>query len=152
MLGYDYAQDNLYFVTICVKDMVCSFWDIENQKMILNSFGEIVKKQWFWLAEQYAYIELHAFVVMPNHIHGIIEIKRKNATSQNQKIKSLSQLMGAFKTTSSKQIHLLGNLNFAWHRSFHDHIIRNDEAYEKISNYIDNNPMKWREDKFSVIS
>ena len=83
------------------------FGDIENQKMILNSFGEIVKKQWFWLAEQYPYTELHAFVVMPNHIHGIIEIKRKNAISQNQKIKSLSQLMGAFKTTSSKQIHLL---------------------------------------------
>ena len=89
---------------------------------------------------------------MPNHIHGIIEIKRKNAISESQKIKSLSQLMGAFKTTSSKQIHLLGNLNFVWHRSFHDHIIRNDVAYEKISNYIVNNPMKWREDKFSVIS
>jgi putative transposase len=152
MLGYDYTQDNLYFVTICVKDMVCTFGNIENQKMILNSFGEIVKQQWFWLSEQYPYTELHAFVVMPNHIHGIIEIKRKNAISESQKIKSLSQLMGAFKTTSSKQIHLLGNLNFVWHRSFHDHIIRNDEAYEKISNYIENNPMKWREDKFSVIS
>ena len=152
MLGYDYAQDNLYFVTSCVKNMECIFGEVVNKEMVLNDYGEIVKKQWFWLAEQYAYIELHAFVVMPNHIHGIIEIKRKNAISESQKIKSLSQLMGAFKTTSSKQIHLLGNLNFVWHRSFHDHIIRNDEAYEKISNYIVNNPMKWREDKFSLIS
>lgn len=152
MLGYDYTQDNLYFVTSCVKNMECIFGEVVNKEMVLNDYGEIVKKQWFWLAEQYAYIELHAFVVMPNHIHGIIEIKRKNAISQNQKIKSLSQLMGAFKTTSSKQIHLLGNTSFLWHRSFHDHIIRNDEAYEKISNYIDNNPMKWKEDKFSVIS
>lgn len=107
MLGYDYAQDNLYFVTSCVKNMECVFGEVVNKKMVLNDYGEIVKKQWFWLAYQYAYIELHAFVVMPNHIHGIIEIKRKNAISQNQKIKSLSQLMGAFKTTSSKQIHLL---------------------------------------------
>jgi putative transposase len=103
---------------------------------------KLSKKQWFWLADQYSYIDLHAFVVMPNHIHGIIEIKRKNAIFKDQKIKSLSQLMGAFKTTSSKKIHLSGKPNFVWHRSFHDHIIRNDEAYKNIVNYIENNPMK----------
>jgi REP element-mobilizing transposase RayT len=150
MLGYDYSQDNLYFVTICVKDMVCTFGNVENQQMILNDYGEIVKKQWFWLADQYSYINLHAFVVMPNHIHGIVEIKRNNAVIENQKIKSLSQIIGALKTTASKQIHLSGKPNFVWHRSFHDHIIRSEEAFEKISNYIENNPMKWKGDKFSV--
>lgn len=148
MLGYDYAQDNLYFVTSCVKNMECIFGEVVNKKMVLNDYGEIVKKQWFWLADQYSYIDLHAFVVMPNHIHGIIEIKRKNAIYQDQKIKSLSQLIGAFKTTSSKKIHLFGKSNFVWHRSFHDHIIRNDEAYKNIVNYIENNPMKWEEDRF----
>jgi len=150
MLGYDYSQDNLYFVTICLKDMVCTFVNVENKQMLLNSYGEIVKKQWFWLTEQYSYIELHAFVVMPNHIHGIIEIKRNKAMIDNQKIKPLSQLIGALKTTSSKQIHLLGESDFVWHRSFHDHIILNEEAFDKISKYIENNPMKWKEDKFSV--
>ncbi len=144
---YDYSQDNLYFVTSCVQGRVCSFGEVINQKMILNENGIIAEKQWYWLSEQYSYLKLHAFVVMPNHIHGIIEIKR-NRDESKQKIKPLSQLMGAYKTTTSKQIHLLGNSSFAWQRSFHDHIIRNEQSFENISKYIDINPIKWNEDKF----
>ena len=91
--------------------------------MILNQNGLIAEKHWFWLSEQYSYLKLHAFVVMPNHIYGIIEIKR-----DNQKIKSLSELMGAYKTTSSKQIHLSGNVSFNWQSSFHDHVIRHEQV------------------------
>ena len=65
-----------------------------------------------------------------------------------QKIKSLSELMGAYKTTTSKQIHLLKHNDFAWQRSFHDHIVRNVEGYEKIDNYITTNPKNWDKDKF----
>ena len=64
------------------------------------------------------------------------------------KIKSLSGLMGAFKTTSSKLIHRAGFEDFTWQRSFHDHIIRNDKSYHNISNYIDLNPEKWVSDTF----
>ena len=142
----DYSQDNLYFVTSCVKDRICCFGEIKNHQMILNQNGLIAEKQWFWLAEQYSYLKLHAFVVMPNHIHGIIEIKR-----DNQKIKSLSELMGAYKTTTSIQIHLSGNVSFNWPRSFHDYVIRNEQAFERISNYIINNPLKWNEDRFNEI-
>ena len=117
--------------------------------MVFNEYGQIAEKQWHWLGEQYHFIVLHAFVVMPNHFHGIIEIHRE-AICENEeiKIKSLSELMGAYKTTVSKQIHLLGYSNFAWQRSFYDHIIRDDRSYENISNYILNNPLKWEEDKF----
>ena len=167
-VGYDYSQDNLYFVTSCVKDRICCFGEIKNHQMILNQNGLIAEKQWFWLAEQYSYLKLHAFVVMPNHIHGIIEIKRdfeigdivgtgRDLSLQYhrdlslQKIKSLSELMGAYKTTTSKQIHLSGNVSFNWQRSFHDHVIRNEQAFERISNYIINNPLKWNEDRFNEI-
>ena len=162
-VGYDYSQDNLYFVTSCVKDRICSFGEIIGQQMILNQNGLIAEKQWFWLAEQYSYLKSHTFVVMPNHIHGIIEIKRDFeiggivgtgrdlSLRYNQKIKSLSELMGAYKTTTSKQIHLSGNVSFNWQRSFHDHVIRNEQAFERISNYIINNPMKWKEDRFNEI-
>ncbi len=166
-VGYDYSQDNLYFVTSCVKDRICSFGEIIGQQMILNQYGLIAEKQWFWLAEQYSYLKLHAFVVMPNHIHGIIEIKRdyivgtgRDLSLQyhrdlslryNQKIKSLSELMGAYKTTTSKQIHLSGDVSFNWQHSFHDHVIRNEQAFERISNYIINNPLKWKEDRFNEI-
>ncbi len=165
--------------------------------MILNGYGEIAEKQWYWLAEQYPYVVLHEFIVMPNHIHGIIEINRNvvgtgrdlSANAKDAivgtgrdlsgninndhvgtgrdlsgninndhirtghdlslpKIKSLSELMGAYKTTVSKQIHLAGYMEFAWQRSFHDHIIRDEKSYERISNYIIDNPKTWDKDKF----
>ena len=59
--------------------------------------------------------------------------------------------MGAYKTTTSKKIHLLGNTEFAWQRSFHDHVIRNEQSFEKISEYIHNNPLNWNEDKFHTL-
>ncbi len=128
--GYDYSQDNLYFVTSCVQARACCFGTITDGKMTLNEYGQIAEQQWHWLGGQYRYVVLHEFVVMPNHIHGIIEINRSILGTGNLgtgdvgvlegcnptipiKIKSLSELMGAYKTTSSKKIHLLGFVAFA---------------------------------------
>jgi REP element-mobilizing transposase RayT len=130
-----------------------------NAAMILNEFGIIANNQLEWLAKQYPYICLHSYVVMPNHIHAIIEIdsnlKKLDPEIMEQtepvKIKSLSQIMGAYKTTSSKLIHDSGYKDFAWHRSFHDHIIRNEISYFNIVNYIENNPNTWYKDKFYKI-
>ncbi|MFB9108647.1 transposase [Flavobacterium gyeonganense] len=189
MQGFDYSSDNLYFVTICVQDRICCFGSVgtgrdlsvhhsnenhsnenhsnENQfenncadlKMDLNEFGKIVKQQIEWLEEQYKYVEIHNYVVMPNHVHMIIEIDKnklligtegtaRELSVQEIKIKSLSGLIGAFKTTSSKLIHRAGFEDFSWQRSFHDHIIRNDKSYHNISNYIDLNPEKLVSDTF----
>ena len=168
--GYDYSKDNLYFVTSCTRDRVHFFGEIKNHKMMLNACGEIAVKQWNWLAKRYPYLISHGFVVMPNHIHGILEINRDvipvgtccdlslhdeiegirhHQFIHNQiKIKSLSQLMGAYKTSVSKQIHLLGTFNFAWQRSFYDHIIRNSDSFERIKAYILTNPKRWENDRF----
>jgi putative transposase len=116
-------------------------------RMVLNDYGKIAGQQWRWLGEQYPYIVLHEFVVMPNHIHGIIEINRSLITSSDSiRIKSLSELMGAYKTTVSKQIHLAGFIEFKWQRSFYEHIIRDEESFETISDYILNNPVNWEQD------
>lgn len=183
--GYDYSRDNLYFVTICVQNMVCclggvvvgtghdlSVHDVDeggflgnqgekydkandkkilknsDQRMELNAYGLIVQNQIQWLEAQYPYVLVHNFVVMPNHVHAIIEIDRLRIEHLWIKIKSLSSLIGAFKTTSSKMIHHAGLLEFAWKRSFHDHIIREQKAYKNISKYIDENPIKWHQDSF----
>ena len=181
--GYDYSSDNLYFVTICVKGRLCCLGNIVdgtgdpvgtarelsvrdlsvprigedlNQIMKLNAYGLIVKEKMQWLEAQYPYVMVHNFVVMPNHVHAIIEIDGRRgmvgdssrAVRTEIKIKSLSSLVGAFKTTSSKMIHEAGFLEFAWHRSFHDHIIRNEIAYLNITNYIDDNPNRWFKDTF----
>lgn len=125
-------------------------------EMILNEYGIIANNQLEWLEKQYPYISLHSYIVMPNHIHAVIEIDSnliKAATNQCLpteivKIKSLSQIMGAYKTTSSKLIHEAGNDEFAWHRSFYDHIIRDEKSYFNIVSYIEKNPNTWHKDKF----
>lgn len=116
--------------------------------MELNQYGLIVDEKINWLINQYPYIDIHNYKIMPNHFHLIIEIDRTKVSVAETKIKSLSSLMGALKTTTSKAIHNEGLETFAWHRSFHDHIIGSDEAYRKIFNYINLNPQKWAEDRF----
>ncbi|WP_235982376.1 hypothetical protein [Gelidibacter maritimus] len=125
MLGYDYSQDNLYFVTNCVKGMVCCLGEIipvartgrdlsvrdmsehaqninknnpsnPHKIMALNPYGEIVRDRLLWLAIQYPYVVLHNFVVMPNHVHVLLEIDRLRVQDKVIKIKSLSSLFGAF--------------------------------------------------------
>jgi REP element-mobilizing transposase RayT len=137
--GYDYSCPGAYFVTICVQNRIPAFGAIKNDEMCLNNCGEILKKQWFWLGEQYRYITLDEFIVMPDHIHGIVIIKESNL---NDKIKPLHEIIGVLKTTSSKHIHLAGNIEFKWQRSFYDRIVRTEEDLNIIRNYIRCNPMR----------
>jgi len=116
----------------------------------LNQYGLIVEERINWLMSQYHYVDIHNYVVMPNHFHLILEIDSQRVKSKEIKIKSLSSLMGAMKTTTSNLIHNSGFEDFAWHRSFHDHIIRDEKSYQNISNYIDLNPQKWGQDRFYI--
>ena len=145
-LGFDYSSEAIYFVTICCKDRVHFFGRITNGEMNLNESGQIVNRQIKWLEEQYSYCHIHNAVVMPNHVHILLEIGKSE--NQDVKVKSLSSLIGAFKTTVSKHIHLIGKDKFAWQRSFHDHIVKSETRYQIIFNYISENPGKWDKDKF----
>lgn len=154
--GFDYSDFGYYFVTICTQDQELHFSDVKNYKMILHEFGVIVQKQWLWLCTRYPYVKLDEFIVMPNHLHGIIIINDNNVGTgrdlslQKNKIKSLSELIGAFKTTSSKKIHenhRIGLPRFQWQRSFYDRIIRNNHELCRIRNYIKNNPINWGRDR-----
>ncbi|MGE5424896.1 MAG: transposase [Syntrophothermus sp.] len=109
--------------------------------MILNDLGKIVEQQWYWLGKQYSYLILHEFIIMPDHLHVILEIRAKN---HHQKIKPLPEIMGAFKMTASKLIHLAGYPEFKWHRSYHAIIIRDTSALPRIAQYIRDNPKKWK--------
>ncbi len=153
--NFDYSSSGMYFVTSITKNRIPHFGDIKFGQMVLNTFGKIAQSQWLWLAKQYLYVQLHSFVVMPNHVHGILEINRnlvgsgRDLTLQDEiKIKPLSELIGAYKTTSSKLIHLAGCEDFLWQRSFHDSIIRDKVSYYKITNYIKSNPRNWSDDEY----
>lgn len=135
---HDYSRPGAYFVTINVKGFLSTFGRIEDERMLLNEAGRIVERQWRWLQEQYACVKLGAFVVMPDHFHGILII-----TPSPQEIKPLPDLIGAFKTTSSKLIHLAGDSDFHWHKSYYERIIRKTDDLDRISRYIQANPARW---------
>ncbi len=160
--GFDYSTDNLCFITACVQDRICCLGDINNGSMILNKYGEIAHNQFIWLQKQYEYVHVHEFVVMPDHVHAVIEINwnlicngvgigRDLSLQEPLKIKSLSELVGAYKTTVSKQIHLVGLDRFSWQKSFHDRIIRNEIEYGRIVKYISENPMNWKSNELKDI-
>jgi REP element-mobilizing transposase RayT len=107
--GYDYTQAGAYFVTIVTQDRACLFGEIVEGEVQLNPFGEIVAESWRWLAMQYDYVELDEWVIMPNHLHGIIVITDNGSrggsrTAPTVKRKPIGRLIGAFKTVSTKRI------------------------------------------------
>ncbi|KAA9331804.1 transposase [Adhaeribacter soli] len=184
--NFDYSTAALYFITVCVQDGEHYFGKVADETIHLNTFGKIANEQFLWLKSQYPYLVLHTYVVMPNHVHAILEINpfiqkdfgqecvrigkfnqesetgefdqecvRKGSDNVRtgrdlslRKIKSVSELVGAYKTTTSKKIRQAGLSEFAWQRSFHDHIIRDERGYQNIYHYIQNNPAKWHQDKF----
>ena len=160
--GFDYARNGYYYITICTKYRYPWFGKIRDGNVVLSECGAIVKNQWKWLEKQYNYIRLDEFIVMPDHFHGIVQIdndtickhgvdavrerhlqtKTKKQTITETHHKTVGRIIGAFKTTSSKIIHIAGHTFFSWQRSFHDRIIRNDMELYRIRAYIRYNPSK----------
>lgn len=201
--GYDYSQAGLYFITICTQNRACLFGEIVGGQMVLNVLGEIAIDEWEKTEKIRENCRIYESIIMPNHMHGIIEITRKKGSEREiGKFESPSQTIGAiirgFKIATIKRIkeHLLenreeiapaqrtGELQFApaefapeefaptefaptefaseefapaekikaldfkiWQRNYWEHIIRNDNEYQRISQYIINNPQQWENDK-----
>ncbi len=137
---YDYSQGGYFFITTCIKDRKDILGVIDKGNCRLNRFGNLVKDVLLELPKRFSYIEIDYYVVMPDHVHFIIIIDPSE--SKKQKIKSLSEIIGAFKTMSSKQIHLGGLEDFRWQRSFYDRIIRNEKELFLIRRYIEQNPLR----------
>ncbi len=127
----------------------CCFGYIRNGAMILSEYGKIALEQIKWLMIQYSFVNIDKYVIIPNHVHAIIEIVPKNS---NIAPLSLSQIVGAYKTRASASIRKQGLLSFSWQRSFHDSIIRDLKSYENISAYIESNPLNWIKDRFHVVN
>ena len=129
--------------------------------MILNGMGQIINNSWQWLEEQYEYVELDEFIVMPNHVHGVICINdmQKGGSRINDqgasrsaptvKRKPLGRLIGAFKTVSTKQINIIIKTPGArlWQHNFYEHIVRDEFDLNRIREYSINNPVQWADDE-----
>ncbi len=159
--GYDYASDGAYFVTICTHQRLHFFGEIENGEMRLSKLGEIVADCWLQIPSHHSMVDLDVYVVMPNHIHGIVIINHDDrrgmiyhapTTREFSKpvAKSISSIIGTFKAAVTRSVNLLPNAPETpiWQRNFHDRIIRNQREYEIIATYVENNPTLWEQDRF----
>lgn len=153
---YDYRAEGAYFVTLCVQDRVCLFGEIGQDAMHLNAIRQAVEECWHWLPQRYPYVVRDEWVVMPNHLHGILVITEDDPIPQHGtgnskpaiKRKTLGRLIGAFKTVSTKQVNVLRGTPAArlWQRDFYDRVIRNERELNTIRDYIYFNPANWRSD------
>ena len=148
---YDYSQNGYYFVTICTKDKQKIFGNIVGQGLApaetkLSRYGEIAKAEIINLEKRYKNIKIDKYVLMPNHIHAIIVIENKTAGASP--CPTLSDIVCAFKSITTRKCHEIDSEKKIWQMSFHDHIIRGENDYFKIWNYIDTNPLKWKDDCF----
>ena len=221
--NWDYGWNAAYFITICTQNRECYFGKIVDEKIILSEIGTVVQQYWSDIPTHFPFVELGEFVVMPNHIHGIIIINKPDdgrynettiiettiietpsviempsvettpsvvetpnlgvttiptnkiipatepipaipvtetiptpepiptnrtaAASEKWNPGTLGVILNQYKricTIHAREIHA----DYGWQSRFHDHIIRNDESFQRISEYIRNNPLNWRNDKF----
>jgi REP-associated tyrosine transposase len=144
MRDYDYSSDGLYFVTLCTNGRLCLFGDIVDSNIRLNDPGKIVDDLW---SQTFRFFDDAAtWVVMPNHLHGIVAIENAGIASGAEK--PLGRLVGAFKTVTTKRINEIRATPGAtlWQRGFYEHIIRDGRAFENIVAYIEDNPVRWAAD------
>jgi REP element-mobilizing transposase RayT len=170
--GYDYSQAGAYFVTIVTYRRDCLFGKIENEEMILNNFGIIAAECWCAVPEHFPNVELGAYVIMPNHAHGVIVIRDDESASHfgmtdddgrgaallrpyanvtndhkiNVKPGSLGAIVRSYKSAVSYRINKEYNATGIWQRNYYEHIIRSEREMDNIWRYIEANPAQWDRD------
>lgn len=163
MQGYDYSQEGAYYVTICTQDRLCLFGEVVDGEMVLNEYGKIAEEEWLNTEKIRKNIKLGAFVIMPNHLHGIIVITGRGELHSpflpqgecNSPLRGPSNNIGAivrgYKSSVTKQLKEIGGNDTPdgkiWQRNYYEHIVRNGNDYDRITQYILNNPMNWQQDK-----
>jgi REP element-mobilizing transposase RayT len=191
MKDYDYSSEGLYFITVNTEDRICLFGEID-QELILNDAGKIANECWMDIPKHFPNAVLHEHIVMPNHVHGIIELIENGSTyvgaenflplqSPNESLStidvgniqprrnefqkmiphSIGSIVKGFKIGVTKwfrnnAVVAVGVENFQplpqrrqiWQRNYYEHIIRNEQSYQRITDYIINNPKNWKQDDF----
>ncbi|GAB4487281.1 MAG: transposase [Raineya sp.] len=169
LVGRDYSQEGVYFITICCEGRICFLGDVQENEVILNDWGKIVEEEILLSIEKRTDWKFHQWVIMPNHLHFLIEIvNTSNIDTHNvvdthcsaylqqqqqtlhRKPRSISSFVAIFKSKTTKKIReMIENPEQKiWQNNYHDHIVRNQDSFNKIYNYIGNNPMMWQKDKF----
>ena len=134
--GFDYARPGGYFVTICTHERGCLFGDVVDGQMVLNEYGRVAESSWQSIPRHFSHVRLDAFVVMPNHVHGVIVIRGRGEAF-------------AAKSVSTRKINRIrGTPGIPlWQRNYYEHIIRDEADWNEIRSYISENPLRWELDE-----
>ncbi|MGM0443400.1 MAG: transposase [Fibrobacterota bacterium] len=173
--GYDYSRNGAYYITIVCRNRENRFGDIVDDEMVLNDAGKMVYEEWSRLPVRFSGISLDAWIVMPNHVHGIIELRGTDSVGARPRVRpnsagfrtisqpikaypvhgGIGDIICAFKSITTNRyargvsLQLLSPFDRRlWQRDYWDHIIRNEREYDLIREYIVNNPRSWEMDRF----
>jgi len=177
--GWDYTAAGVYFITICTRERIPYLGEIQNDEIHLSDLGGVARQFWVEIPNHFPNVILDEFVIMPNHVHGIIvinspgdvvDVETQHAASlhqqqrqqhqQNQqptaslprstpKPGSISAIIRSYKSAVTRWAGQNGHANFAWQARFYDHIVRNQKSLENIQRYILRNPEKWDTDDYN---
>ncbi|MDO8750717.1 MAG: transposase [Dehalococcoidia bacterium] len=156
---YDYSLPGAYFITICTFQRLPLFGEIANGEMRLTPHGHAAQDCWRSLADHFSIVTLDAFVVMPNHVHGVLlltSVGAQHAAPLPQQPSkphvaphSLGAFVRGFKSAVTREVNALRQFPGVpvWQRNYYEHIIRDDDELNRIRQYIIDNPSKWNEDE-----
>ena len=165
--GYDYSEPGAYFVTLVTRGHECLFGEVCDGRVLLNKWGGIVHEEWVMSEGVRHEIALDTFVVMPNHLHGIVIIKDAGITGVRIRAtgrsplpisgpgkRSLGAFIAGFKSAATKRINIDRHLPGVpvWQRNYFEHIIRGETSLGRIREYIVNNPQQWELDRENPLS
>lgn len=142
--GYDYSTQGAYFVTVCTYQRMHLFGEVVGGVMQCNAAGEIAYGYWQQIIDHYEDVDLDGFVVMPNHIHGIVVLQGSTGTFKTV----LGRVINGYKGAITAKIRLVNPDIVVWQTRYHDHIIWDEQELKVIRGYIENNASKWAEDRF----
>ena len=151
---YDYSQPGAYFVTICVQDRACLFGDVVDGEMRLNDAGHTAQECWHAIPIHFSHVDLDAFVVMPNHVHGILVVVdslasegAKNFSPLRGTSKTVGSVVRGFKIGVTTWMRTNTVIHGVWQRNYWEHIVRDESELNRIREYIVNNPGQWEMDR-----
>ena len=157
--NYDYRSPGAYFVTICTQGHQSALGKVVDLNVELTWRGKIVHELWEEIPQHFSNVKLDEFVVMPNHMHGILWIveqntsipcPRENPNSVNPQAGSLGVIVRSFKSAVTRKVNQISHTQGArfWQRSFHDHILRDENDLDQHRKYILENPIRWKLDEY----
>ncbi|HAJ65870.1 MAG TPA: hypothetical protein DCM61_04740 [Clostridiales bacterium] len=150
--GYDYSSPGVYFITICTQNRKCMLSDLVVGEGLappetrLSEIGRIAEEQILALEERFPSVSIDRYVVMPNHIHILLLLREQAGGASPSP--TVPQVIGTFKSITTRLNRAYGAEGLVFQRSFHDHVVRGEADYREIWDYIDSNPARWQEDRF----